>query len=296
MRFDNDGLSLWYGTPDTPVPPDDGADREASSVTVAVQPPSDAHRVMVHYRVDRGVARTLHARHLSTDYTRRIQYFLACFPRFDTGDEVQYRAVLGSSGRHVPAPGAPVYATFRLSLPPPPAGPPSPAPPPRDRPLFTPRFEFITSVKSIYSRKADFLGETPQGLRMNYYVEGGTAVGPRFNGTEVPRGAEFLTIRRDGMAIVSVRATFQSNDGALVGADISGVIDLGEDAYAKATEGKFPDSVTLQLAPSLSTSDRRYLWMNRRQFLGVGQLVAAEAAVRYDLYAVQNDPCPPNLF
>ena len=33
------------------------------------------------------------------------------------------------------------------------------------------------------------------------------------------------------------------------------MIDLGEDAYARAAKGQFPDSVTVQLAPSLSTSD-----------------------------------------
>ncbi len=296
MRFDNDGLSIWYGTPDTPVPPDDGADRETSSVTVAVQPPGDVHRVAVQYRIDRGVVRTVQARQLSTDYRRRIQYFLACFPRLDGGDEVQYRAVLASNGRHVPAlTGGPVYSSFRLAPSRPLAAPPAP-PLPRDHALFAPRFEFITSIRTTYSRKADLLGETPEGLRMNYYVEGGMAVGPRFNGTEVPRGAEFLTIRRDGMAIVSVRATFQSDDGALVGADISGMIDLGEDAYARAGKGQFPDSVTVQLAPSLSTSDRRYLWMNRYQFLGVGQLVVADASVRYDLYALHNDPRPPGAF
>jgi Protein of unknown function (DUF3237) len=295
MRFDNDGLSIWYGTPDTPVPPDDGADREASSITVAVQPPSEVHRVTIEYRVDRGATRLLPARHLSTDYVRRIQYFLACFPRLDAGDEVQYRALLASAGRQVPAAGKPVYSTFRLASPPPAAASPAPAVT-LSGPLFTPKFEFVTSIKTIYSGNADVLGETPEGLRINYYLVRGTATGPRFCGTELPRGAEFLTIRRDGIAIVSVRATFRSNDGALVGADISGVIDLGEDAYGRAAVGKFPDSATLQLAPTLATSDERYLWMNRSQFLAVGQLVVAQAAVRYDLYVLHNDPCPSDAF
>ena len=291
MRIDNDGLSLWYGTPDAPVPPDDGADCANSSMTVAVRPPSDVNRVTVHYRVDQGVSRILQMRSLSTDYARGVQYFFARFPRLDPATTVQYYPTVECAGRRSPPAANVQYSTFRTASVAPRTMPVESGANEQE-PRFVPETEFVTSVKTTYSKNADVLGPTPDGLRINYYLAGGRATGPRLNATELPRGGDFLTIRRDGIAVVSVRAVFRSDNDALIGAEVSGRVDMGEDAYVKAVAGNLPESATLQLAVILSTADERYLWVNRCQFMAVGQLYVAEAAVHYDVFALRNASHP----
>jgi hypothetical protein len=287
---------MWYAGPDTPAPPAENADRVGLSITIAVQPPSPGNSVAVQYRVDGGTRRHLAAHHLRSENSRHVQYFLAKFPNLSQGSLVEYCPIFTRAGRQVPAPAdlTTLPSRFRLAEQ---TAPTMPAEP-EERPLssrvprFTPRLEFISTIMSTFSSKADVLGETPQGLRINYYLEGGVVIGPRLSGKVLPRGGDLLTIRRDGVGVVFAHALYQSDDGALIGADYIGFLDLGEDAYSRAARGDFPELVALQLAPTLTTAHPRYLWMNRIQFAAVGQVRRTALTVEYDLFALHNDASP----
>ncbi len=108
MRVDNEGIALWYGTPDAPAPagaieatPADGA---ATSITVGVAPQDPSNRVQVRYRVNGGPAVTAAAVFLHADGARQAQYFRAWLPRLQPGDHVDYTPVCHRVGRQVPAP------------------------------------------------------------------------------------------------------------------------------------------------------------------------------------------------
>jgi hypothetical protein len=163
------------------------------------------------------------------------------------------------------------------------------------RPRFAPRLEFIAAIHAKFSQNVDLIGETPIGLRVNYFLEDGLVEGPRLRGRVLPRGGDFLLIRRDGVGSVQVYATFETHDGARVGAEYYGVLDLGNKGYERAVKGVFPPAVALQLAPRFMTGDSRYEWMNRSQFVGAGQVSAETGAVDYDLFLVSNDVRPDPL-
>jgi Protein of unknown function (DUF3237) len=294
VKVANDGLTLWYGTPDALAPPADGAARRGLSVTVAARPPSPDNAVRIYYRVDRGIVRMLAARDLGTDYASQVQYFRADFPPFLDGQIVEYGSVLSCAGRQAPAAsyGSLLPSRFRLADPTDAEGAPpeQPAEEPFGRsPRFVPRLEFVASVITKISSQSDTIGPTPDGLRINYYLAGGDVRGPRLNGKDLPRGGDMLTIRQDGIAIIDVRCVYLMSDGAAIGADISGCIDLGPDGYERALGGDFPAVASLQLAPTLIAADSRYLWLNRCQFTGVGEVRVTTSIVTYDLFAVHND-------
>ena len=200
------------------------------------------------------------------------------------------------AGRQVPAPRSrpeyPSRFTLADAVPAPVA---QPAPSRLVAPTgarFTPRLEFIAQIRTKFAQTFDVIGETPIGFRINYYLEDGDVRGPRLQGRVLRSGGDYLLIRRDGIAAVQVYATFQTNDGAIFGADYYGIVDLGAEGYQRAIHGQFPTKATLQLAPRFMTGDPRYAWLNRRQFVGVGEVRPNEGAVEYDLFAVDNDPDP----
>ena len=125
----------------------------------------------------------------------------------------------------------------------------------------------------------------PDGIRANFYVIGGEVEGPKLNGKIVPVGADWLLIRRDGVAILDVRATIETHDGALIYVPYTGISDLGPDGYDRFISGNLPQRGTIRAVPRFQTSHPNYLWLNRLQCLNVGDVDLGTGLVRYDVYA-----------
>ena len=75
---------------------------------------------------------------------------------------------------------------------------------------------------------------------MNLHITGGELTGPKVHGKLRPVGADWLTIRTDGVGILDVRATIETQDEALIYSSYTGVGDLGEDGYDKFLQGDPP--------------------------------------------------------
>jgi hypothetical protein len=116
----------------------------------------------------------------------------------------------------------------------------------------------------------EVIGAVPEGRRVNAYVTGGEVTGPKVTGKLRPAGGDWLTIRGDGVGIVDVRATIETNDGALIYVIYQGVLDGGK----------------LRVAPRFQTAHPDYQWLNRLQCLGIGQASGERNEVSYDVYAV----------
>jgi len=148
----------------------------------------------------------------------------------------------------------------------------------------------LEHIMSYTAKLADpeVIGPVPEGLRANVYVTGGEVTGPRVFGKLRPAGGDWLTIRRDGVGILDVRATFETNDGALIYLAYSGVLDMGADGYEQFAQGIPPASGTpLRMSPRFQTAHPDYLWLNRLHCLGIGQLFLERSEVTYDVYAVR---------
>jgi Protein of unknown function (DUF3237) len=81
---------------------------------------------------------------------------------------------------------------------------------------------FEYSLEHIFSftvniSEPEVIGPVPEGLRINGYIAGGEVSGPRLSGKLRAVGGDWLTIRKDGVAIIDVRATIEVHDGALIG-------------------------------------------------------------------------------
>jgi hypothetical protein len=103
VRFQNDGMVLWYGTSDAPAPDGPVSSATGNQVTVAVQPPSPSNTVQIVYRVNGGANATIHAALSRQDLVQKVQYFLGKFPAFKPGDKIDYIAVGYAPGKQVPA-------------------------------------------------------------------------------------------------------------------------------------------------------------------------------------------------
>lgn len=104
MRFEHDGMSLWYGTADAPAP--EGAVQVGPdiTITIGVQPTSASNKVDLLYRVNQGSVETVAAKWLRHDLSQKAQYFKVRLPAFHVGDTVEYTALCHCAGRQVPSP------------------------------------------------------------------------------------------------------------------------------------------------------------------------------------------------
>lgn len=300
MELNHDGLSLWYGTADAPAPAERDCARAralarpplAPKLTIGVRPPSTANVVSVRYREAGGMAKSIPAIEVRTDYVTQAQYFLATFPLLPAGTLVEYAPVLSCAGRRVGAGldgnGQQSWSSFQLAD----TGS-APAPELSDGgsggsggPAFAFDLDYVTRLTARLDRP-ETIGAVPEGLRVNYYVTGGRARGPRLNGQLRPRGGDNMIITTDGVGNVAVNCVVETDDGALVGTHFTGVADFGRDGYARALVGVLPPRPPVQIALRFVTAHPRYLWMNRLQFLGVGQVSTADLVVDYDVFAVR---------
>lgn len=137
----------------------------------------------------------------------------------------------------------------------------------------------------------ELIGPVPEGLRANFHVTGGTVTGPKVQGKVLPGGSDCLLMRPDGVAIVDVRLTLQTDDGAIIFATYSGLCDLGEDGYQQFMAGQPPaPGSALRVFPKFQTAHDNYKWLQRLACVGVGEAhvnFGGESRLLFDVYAVR---------
>jgi hypothetical protein len=142
---------------------------------------------------------------------------------------------------------------------------------------------------TVILQPPEVIGLVAEGLRANYYFAGGEVDGAKLKGKFRPVGADFATMRRDGIGILDIHGTIEAQDGALIYLVGAGLAYGSEDAYERAMKRELAPTVPLRVAIRLQTAHPGYLWVNRLQFVSIGELVRAAARneVRADLYAIK---------
>lgn len=133
----------------------------------------------------------------------------------------------------------------------------------------------------------EVVGPVPEGVRVNFYSTGGEITGPALRGRVRPVGGDWMTVRRDGIAYLDVRTTFETHDGAIILVAYQGLVDLGEHGYDAFLRGELPPLVKLRTSPRLVTSHPDYIRVNRLFCIGVGEYRTDRGEARYDVYAVR---------
>lgn len=152
------------------------------------------------------------------------------------------------------------------------------------QPRFDCKLEHLFNVTVQLKRDLEIIAPLPEGIRINAYIAGGHIEGARLRAKIRPVGADWITLRRDGIGEMEVRATAETDDGALIHAAYGGVIDFGEDGYEKTLRGEIPERVPIRAAPRYRSPDARYAWINRLQLLAIGEANLLTSEVHVDIY------------
>jgi len=104
------------------------------------------------------------------------------------------------------------------------------------------------------------VGTTPHGKILVFPITGGSFEGERLRGTVLPGGGDWATARADGTFDLDLRATLQTDDGALIHMTFTGVRD---DA------NKY-----LRTLPRFETAATKYAFLNRLLAVGIGEIRA----------------------
>jgi hypothetical protein len=147
--------------------------------------------------------------------------------------------------------------------------------------------EPVCSYRVRLHTPPEWIGPTPEGIRVNFLVAGGDVTGPRVCGTVRPVGGDWLTVRTDGVGLVDCRLTIETHDRGLLSLSYSGVVDLGTDGYQAFLQGKSPSTIPVRVASRFQTAHPSYNWLNRLQCFSIGETDLDRSEVRFDVYAIR---------
>ncbi len=133
----------------------------------------------------------------------------------------------------------------------------------------------------------EVMAPLPEGARATFYITGGIVTGKRLNGHMQAAGADWFLLRRDGVGQLDVRATMESDDGALIHVSYPGIGDLGEDGYERFLHGELPKKLKLRTTPTMRSAHPNYQWLHRLLCVGVGEVDLERFEVSYDVYAIR---------
>jgi hypothetical protein len=122
------------------------------------------------------------------------------------------------------------------------------------------------------------LANTPSGNRYILGVKSARMEGDRLKaslkGTCV---GDWLTVSADGVGTLDVRATLETDDGALILMHYNGRVDMS------MGPGKAP----IYAAPLFDTGDARYAWLNKIQTVFKGRLTGDRSQLEYEIFEVR---------
>ena len=134
------------------------------------------------------------------------------------------------------------------------------------------------------------VGNGPFGKRMTFEVHGGEFKGKKLNGKIRDAGcADWMTIDDKGYGHLDVRASFETDDGANIYVQYSGVIELTSKimgVLAGEGETNFGEQ-NFFINPRMQTGDERYDWVNNIFCVAQGRLVPGK--VEYEVFQLVND-------
>ncbi|MFP8875614.1 MAG: DUF3237 domain-containing protein [Myxococcota bacterium] len=130
------------------------------------------------------------------------------------------------------------------------------------------------------------IGKVPTGLRRIYNVVGGEFEGERLRGKVLQSGGEWFLQGDEGWGQPDVRLLLETDDGAHIYVQYTGVLDFDETAIAALTEGRstnFGDNLFLTQV-RFESSDPGYAWLSKT--IGVGEGRLHPDCVEYAIYEV----------
>jgi hypothetical protein len=150
------------------------------------------------------------------------------------------------------------------------------------------KLEFLMEYTADLQRPPRNTGAGPFGTRGLAVVTGGSFEGPRLKGKLWAGGGDWWLRGPDGVGRLDVRATFETDDGALIYGQYYGVArpEGGRPLAPPGEPSEYGDAYFMT-APRFETGDERYAWLNDLVCVAEGKRTAQ--GVAYRVYAVVND-------
>jgi hypothetical protein len=146
-------------------------------------------------------------------------------------------------------------------------GAPAMAATPNDGPALIHVFDLDVRVSP-----AQELGEVGGGRRRVIPITGGGLTGPGLNGEVLPGGADWQTIRPDGVTLLQARYTIKMSDGATIGIVNTGVRRAAPDVVRRLTAGEDvdPSLYYFRATPIFEVGPGPYQWLTENVFISTG--------------------------
>jgi Protein of unknown function (DUF3237) len=104
------------------------------------------------------------------------------------------------------------------------------------------------------------VGSTPHGKLLVFPVIGGSFEGDRLRGKVLAGGGDWVTVGPEGAWELDLRATLETDDGALIHVTFSGVRDDAHQYF--------------RTLPRFETAAPKYAFLNRLLAVGIGEIRA----------------------
>jgi len=148
--------------------------------------------------------------------------------------------------------------------------------------IATPRLAVVADVAVSVGKPVE-VGETPHGLRRIVPILAGTVSGPRLNGRILPGGADYQHWHADGFSEVHARYLIETDAGALVYVENTGVRHGSAETMARLAQGLpvEPAAIYFRSVPRFETAAPELAWMGRALFLASGARYPDRVAIRF---------------
>jgi hypothetical protein len=115
-------------------------------------------------------------------------------------------------------------------------------------------------------------GDLGYGIRRIIPILGGEVRGEGIRGTIFPAGADFQTIRPNGLTELEAKYAFEMDDGAIVYIENTGIRSGPKELLDRIANGETVDpmSIYFRSVPKFETGAQNYRWLMENLFVGVG--------------------------
>lgn len=147
----------------------------------------------------------------------------------------------------------------------------------------------LLTFRAEIRRPADLVGDVPIGNRSIHHVVGGSFEGERLRGKVLPGGGDWIVRTADGVNRLDVRAGLETDDGAVIYVQYTGVMQINDTATAKLRSGEDTDfgDCDFMTMPRFETGDANYAWLNNVVAVAEGRLVSD--GVEYNVFEARHD-------
>ncbi|MBP8305831.1 MAG: DUF3237 domain-containing protein [Burkholderiaceae bacterium] len=134
-----------------------------------------------------------------------------------------------------------------------------------------PALEHVTDLTVFVAAPIE-VGDTGSGQRRVIPITGGTARGPRLNGTVLSGGADFQLVRPDHVAELDARYVIQADDGTCLFVMNRALRRASAELTARLVRGEAvdPSLVYFRCTPSFEAPAGPHRWLAENLFVAVG--------------------------